>query len=55
MSLPWDDVRKDFPALQRRVYLNSAAGGLPPPTVRAAVDRFYRELLAEKKLAPPPG
>jgi len=44
MSLPWDDVRKDFPALQRRTYLNSAAGGLPPPTVRAAVDRFYREL-----------
>jgi selenocysteine lyase/cysteine desulfurase len=44
MSIPWDEVRKDFPALQRRVYLNTAATGLPPPTVRDAVDRFYREL-----------
>jgi len=44
MPLPWDEVRKDFPALQRRVYLNTAATGLPPPTVRPAVDRFYREL-----------
>jgi selenocysteine lyase/cysteine desulfurase len=37
-------VRRDFPALARRVYLNSAATGLPPPPVREAVDRFYREL-----------
>ena len=44
MSIPWDEVRKDFPALERRVYLNTAATGLPPPTVRAAVDRFHREL-----------
>jgi selenocysteine lyase/cysteine desulfurase len=44
VSTPWDEVRKDFPALQRRVYLNAAATGLPPPTVREAVDRFYREL-----------
>jgi len=44
MSIPWDEVRKDFPALQRRVYLNTAATGLPPPTIRPAVDRFYREL-----------
>ena len=44
MSIPWDEVRQDFPALQRRVYLNTAATGLPPPTVRPAVDRFYREL-----------
>ena len=44
MCPSWDEVRKDFPALQRRVYLNSAATGLPPPSVRAAVDRFYREL-----------
>ena len=44
MPDPWDDVRQDFPALQRRVYLNTAATGLPPPTVRPAVDRFYREL-----------
>ena len=44
MSSEWDDVRQDFPALRRRVYLNSAATGLPPPTVREAVDRFHREL-----------
>jgi cysteine desulfurase/selenocysteine lyase len=44
MSIPWDEVRKDFPALARRVYLNAAATGLTPPTVREAVDRFYREL-----------
>jgi len=44
MSIPWDEVRKDFPALPRRVYLNTAATGLPPPTVRPAVERFYREL-----------
>jgi selenocysteine lyase/cysteine desulfurase len=44
VSSPWDEVRRDFPALQRRVYLNAAATGLPPPTVRGAVDRFYREL-----------
>jgi cysteine desulfurase/selenocysteine lyase len=44
MSTVWDEVREGFPALRRRVYLNSAATGLPPPTVRPAVDRFYREL-----------
>ena len=44
MSIAWDEVREDFPALRRRVYLNSAATGLMPPTVRDAVDRFYREL-----------
>jgi selenocysteine lyase/cysteine desulfurase len=44
MSIAWDEVREDFPALRRRVYLNSAATGLTPPTVRPAVDRFYREL-----------
>jgi cysteine desulfurase/selenocysteine lyase len=44
MAIAWDEVREDFPALRRRVYLNSAATGLMPPTVRPAVDRFYREL-----------
>jgi selenocysteine lyase/cysteine desulfurase len=44
MSIAWDEVREDFPALRRRVYLNAAATGLMPPTVRPAVDRFYREL-----------
>jgi selenocysteine lyase/cysteine desulfurase len=44
MSIPWAEVRKDFPGLERRVYLNTAATGLPPPTVRPAVEAFYREL-----------
>ena len=44
MAIPWDEVRKDFPALERRVYLNAAATGVPPPTVRPAVDAFYRAL-----------
>ena len=44
MSIAWDEVREDFPALRRRVYLNAAATGPTPPTVRPAVDRFYREL-----------
>jgi selenocysteine lyase/cysteine desulfurase len=44
MSVPWHEVRKDFPALDKRVYLNTAAAGLIPPTVRPAVDTFYREL-----------
>ncbi|HUG53276.1 MAG TPA: aminotransferase class V-fold PLP-dependent enzyme [Vicinamibacteria bacterium] len=44
MAIPWEEVRKDFPAAERRVYLNAAATGLTPPTVRQAVDRFYREL-----------
>jgi cysteine desulfurase/selenocysteine lyase len=44
MAIPWDEVRKDFPALERRVHLNAAATGLPPPTVRPAVEAFYRAL-----------
>ena len=44
MAIPWEEVRKDFPALDKRVYLNTAAAGLIPPTVRPAVDNFYREL-----------
>jgi selenocysteine lyase/cysteine desulfurase len=40
----WDDVRRDFPALQRHVYLNAAAASPIPRPVREAVGRFYREL-----------
>jgi selenocysteine lyase/cysteine desulfurase len=40
----WDEVRGDFPALSRHVYLNAAAGSPTPRPVRAAVDHFYREL-----------
>jgi cysteine desulfurase / selenocysteine lyase len=44
VASPWDEVRRDFPALTRHVYLNAAAGSPTPRPVREAVDRFYREL-----------
>jgi len=40
----WDEVRRDFPALERHVYLNAAAASPTPRPVREAVSRFYREL-----------
>ena len=40
----WDEVRKDFPAVSRHVYLNAAAASPTPRPVREAVTRFYREL-----------
>jgi selenocysteine lyase/cysteine desulfurase len=44
MATPWDDARRDFPGLEGKAYLNAAAGSPIPRPVRAAVDRFYREL-----------
>jgi cysteine desulfurase/selenocysteine lyase len=44
MSREWVEIRRDFPALARSVYLNTAAAGPIPRPVREAVDRFYREL-----------
>jgi cysteine desulfurase/selenocysteine lyase len=43
MSL-WEEVRRDFPAAQRHVYLNAAAAGPTPRPVRETVGVFYREL-----------
>jgi selenocysteine lyase/cysteine desulfurase len=40
----WDEVRRDFPALTRHVYLNAAAASPIPRPVAEAVARFYREL-----------
>lgn len=40
----WQDLRRDFPALERHVYLNSAAASPTPRPVREAVGAFYREL-----------
>jgi len=40
----WTEVRKDFPALSRHVYLNAAAASPTPRPVREAVAGFYREL-----------
>jgi selenocysteine lyase/cysteine desulfurase len=40
----WAEVRRDFPAVERHVYLNAAAASPTPRPVREAVARFYREL-----------
>ena len=44
MASPWDEIRRDFPAAERHVYLNAAAAGPTPRPVREAVSVFYREL-----------
>jgi len=40
----WAELRRDFPALERYVYLNAAAGSPTPRPVAEAVARFYREM-----------
>ena len=40
----WDEVRRDFPGLEGKVYLNAAATSPIPRPVREAVDRFYRQI-----------
>ncbi|PYQ16808.1 MAG: hypothetical protein DMF80_03540 [Acidobacteria bacterium] len=47
MTTQWTEIRRDFPALARCVYLNAAAGSPTPRPVRAAVDAFYRQLEEE--------
>ena len=47
MSTQWDDVRRDFPGLEGKAYLNAAATSPIPRPVREAVERFYRELEQE--------
>jgi len=44
MGTVWREIRSDFPALARWVYLNAAAGSPTPRPVREAVDGFYRQL-----------
>jgi len=44
MPAAWDELRKDFPALERYVYLNAAAGSPTPRPVAEAVAKFHREL-----------
>jgi len=46
----WDEIRRDFPALERHTYLNAAAAGPTPRPVREAVARYLRELEADGDL-----
>jgi selenocysteine lyase/cysteine desulfurase len=43
----WEEIRQEFPGLANKAYLNAAATAPTPRPVRAAVDRFYRELEEE--------
>src|SRR6266446_536853 len=47
MAVLWDEVRRDFPGLEGKVYLNAAATSPIPRPVREAVDRFYRQIEEE--------
>jgi selenocysteine lyase/cysteine desulfurase len=40
----WDDARRDFPALEKCAYLDTAAAAPTPRVVREAVDGYYRML-----------
>jgi selenocysteine lyase/cysteine desulfurase len=44
MATMWDEVRRDFPGLEGKVYLNAAATSLIARPVGEAVTAFYREL-----------
>lgn len=41
--LTTESRRRDFPSLEGRVYLNSAAEGIPPPSVGAALQQYFRD------------
>ena len=38
-----DSRRRDFPSLTGRVYLNSAAEGIPPQSVREALLQYFAD------------
>jgi selenocysteine lyase/cysteine desulfurase len=44
MSREWNELRRDFPGIQDRVYLNAAAASVTPRWVREAVERYLVEL-----------
>jgi cysteine desulfurase / selenocysteine lyase len=44
MAAQWSDIRDDFPAIKRGVFLNAAGQSPTPRPVREAVNNFYREL-----------
>jgi selenocysteine lyase/cysteine desulfurase len=46
----WQEVRRDFPALERHTYLNAAAAGPTPRPVSEAVAGYLRQLEADGDL-----
>jgi len=44
MPAEWSDIRDDFPAIRRGVFLNAAGSSPTPRPVREAVTAFYREV-----------
>ena len=44
MQTDWNEIRDDFPALKRGIFLNAAGQSPTPRPVREAVVAFYREL-----------
>jgi cysteine desulfurase/selenocysteine lyase len=44
MTTSWEDLRRDFPALERYTYLNAGAASPTPKPVREAVSRFYLQM-----------
>ena len=44
MPAEWSDIRDDFPAMRRGVFLNAAGSSPTPRPVREAVTAFYREV-----------
>ena len=43
LMLTLESRRQQFPTLEQMVYLNSAAEGIPPLTVREALDEYFRD------------
>jgi selenocysteine lyase/cysteine desulfurase len=41
--LTTESRRRDFPSLEGRAYLNSAAEGIPPPSVRESLLQYFRD------------
>ncbi len=47
MATAWEEIRREFPGLEGKAYLNAAATSPIPRPVREAAERFYRQLEAE--------
>jgi selenocysteine lyase/cysteine desulfurase len=48
----WDEIRRDFPAMARGVFMNAAAGSPLPRPVSEAVARYYREAAEDDQWRP---